>query len=342
MSPRLWRRRRLPLLMLLPLLATIAPARRACAHEMRPALLSVTQVARDDYDIDLRVPIEIALVESPVPIFPHGSEQLGGTSRSREGVIEVQHFRVRIPGGLAGQRLAVNFARGPGSEILVNVLFLDGRTSTGRLVPRPGESSPEWIVPAVPGRLLVARTYLLLGIEHILTGFDHLAFVLGLVLLTPSWRRLWKTVTAFTAAHSLTLALAALGVVRVPPPPVEAAIALSIVLVAREVWLVARGEHAVRSAWPMAFAFGLLHGLGFAGALSQIGLPPTAIPLALLAFNLGVEIGQLAFVAAVLLIGRALVRLPLTRSPRVRLAPAYVIGVVAAFWCLQRIARFGG
>jgi hydrogenase/urease accessory protein HupE len=327
---------------LLALTAIVAPARRARAHEMRPALLSVTQVARDDYDVDLRAPIEIALVESPVPIFPPGSEQLGGTSRTHEEGSEVQHFRVRVPGGLAGRRLAVNFARGTGSEILVRVVFLDGRTSTGRLVPRPGESSPEWMVPAVPGWLFVARTYLLLGIEHILTGFDHLAFVLGLVLLTPSWRRLWKTVTAFTAAHSLTLALAALGVVRVPPPPVEAAIALSIVLVAREVWLVAIGERAARSAWPMAFAFGLLHGLGFAGALSQIGLPPTAIPLALLAFNLGVELGQLAFVAAVLLMGRALVRLPRAQSPRVRLVPAYAIGVVAVFWCLQRIARFGG
>ena len=323
----------------LVLIASAAPAARA--HELRPALLSLTQVAGDDYQVDLRVPVEVALLEAPVPVFPPRSEQLGGTSRAREAGSESQRFRVRVPGGLPGRRVAVRFARGVGDgDVLVRVAFRDGRVVTGRLVARRGEPEAEWTVPADPRSITVARTYLALGVAHILGGLDHLAFVLALVLLTPAWRRLWKSVTAFTAAHSLTLALAALGVVRVPPAPVEAAIALSIALVAREVWLVQQGAAPARAAWPMAFGFGLLHGLGFAGALSQIGLPPTDIPLALACFNLGVEIGQLAFVVCALLLGRALATLPATRDRRVRLLPTYAIGIAAAFWCLQRIASF--
>jgi len=333
---------RVPAQVLVLVLASLMGAPGAArAHELRPALLSLTQVAADQYDVDLRVPVEMALLESPVPIFPPGSEQLDGTARTRDAGSESQRFRVRVPGGLPGRRVAVQLARGAGSdEVLVRVAFRDGRAVTGRLIARRGELQPEWIVPAQPGPLAVARTYLGLGVAHILGGLDHLAFVLALVLLAPAWARLWKSVTAFTAAHSLTLALAALGVVRVPPAPVEAAIALSILLVAREVWLVQRGQAPARAAWPMAFGFGLLHGLGFAGALSQIGLPPTDIPLALATFNLGVEIGQLAFVACVLLAGQALSRLPLTRDARVRMLPTYAIGITAAFWCLQRIASF--
>ena len=190
----------------------------------------------------------------------------------------------------------------------------------------------------------MAATYLRLGVEHILTGLDHLAFVLALVLLTPAWRRLWKTITAFTAAHSLTLALAATGIVRLPPPPVEATIALTIVFVAREVWLAQHGRpgSTASRAWPVAFAFGLLHGLGFAGALAEVGLPDSDLPLALLTFNLGVELGQLAFVAAVLLLGRALSRQAWTQRRWLRLAPTYAIGALACFWCIDRVARFWG
>ena len=147
----------------------------------------------------------------------------------------------------------------------------------------------------------MARTYTLLGVEHILTGFDHLCFVLALVLIVGFNRRLFWTVTAFTLAHSITLALATLGVIHVPGPPVEATIALSIVFVASEIVQQQRGREGLASKqpWLVAFAFGLLHGLGFAGALAEIGLPANAIPLALLFFNIGVEIGQLLFIAAV-------------------------------------------
>jgi hydrogenase/urease accessory protein HupE len=201
-------------------------------------------------------------------------------------------------------------------------------------------------VTASPGSFEVARTYTRLGIEHILTGFDHLLFVLALVLLVRGTRRLLWTVTAFTLAHSITLALATLGVIRVPGPPVEATIALSIVFVASEIVQQARGREglAARKPWLVAFSFGLLHGLGFAGALAEVGLPQNAIPLALLFFNLGVEIGQLLFIAAVLLLARLAQRLAAGRidPARASLVAAYAIGGMASYWVIERVSAFWG
>ena len=340
--------------------AALVVARPAAAHELTPALLSLTEVARAapatagaaavvEYDVIWRVPIESALSAMPLPVLPPRTERLPGETRAREGDASVHRFRVRVPGGLAGQRLSVRFGAGPGSEVLVRIGAASGRAITGRIVPGDPDRA-SFLVPAEPTALGVASTYLKLGVEHILSGIDHLAFVLGLLLLTPVWRKLWRTVTAFTLAHSLTLALAALGLVRVPQAPVEAAIALSIVLVAREAWLMAREaqigpdiHHGLRPWW-MAFAFGTLHGLGFAGALSEVGLPATDIPLALLSFNVGVELGQLAFVAVALLLRAALAPVSARLSPpwrlRWRLTPALAIGCLAVFWCLQRVAAF--
>jgi hydrogenase/urease accessory protein HupE len=189
--------------------------------------------------------------------------------------------------------------------------------------------------------LEVIRTYTLLGIGHILGGVDHLLFVLALLLLVRGIGRLVATVTAFTLAHSVTLAAATLGFVHVPPAPVEATIALSILFLASELARQradGRADLTARFPWLVAFSFGLLHGFGFAGALSEVGVPQKAVPLALLFFNVGVEIGQLAFIAAVLAIGwsvrRAAIRAP-AWWPR---AAAYGIGSVAAFWVVQRTA----
>ena len=175
---------------------------------------------------------------------------------------------------------------------------MTGTTHTERLTP----TSASFTIKAAAGAGEVAITYLRLGIEHILGGIDHLLFVLALVILVREWRRVAITVTAFTIAHSITLAAATLGFVNVPARPVEATIALSIVLVAVEIVNARRGRPSLTARWPwlVAFAFGLLHGFGFAGALSEVGLPQHAIPLALLFFNLGVEVGQLAFVALVM------------------------------------------
>ena len=195
---------------------------------------------------------------------------------------------------------------GTSTDVLVRIESLGGATQTERLSP----TKTNFVVQSAPGASEVATTYLRLGIEHILFGFDHLLFVLALVILIGNWRRVALTVTAFTIAHSITLAAATLGLVNVPRPPVEAAIALSIVLVAVEIVNARRGNPSLAARWPwlVAFCFGLLHGFGFAGALAEVGLPHHAIPVALLFFNLGVEIGQLVFVAAVLTAGALLRR----------------------------------
>ncbi len=207
-------------------------------------------------------------------------------------------------------------------------------------------SAPSFLVEAAPSALEVARTYLLLGVEHILLGIDHLLFILGLLILVEGTRRLIVTVTAFTLAHSLTLAGATLGFVHVPGPPVEAAIALSIMFVAAEIVRSREGTTglAEKYPWIISFAFGLLHGFGFASALSEIGLPQAHIPLALLLFNVGVEIGQLLFIAsafAVIALARQFARRIAVPQPAwAWRVPPYAIGSAAAFWIIQRITAF--
>jgi len=180
----------------------------------------------------------------------------------------------------------------------------------------------------------IASAYAVLGFEHILSGFDHLMFVIGLLFLVGFNKRLVLTITAFTVAHSLTLASAALGLLTLRPPPVEATIALSIMLVAGEAL---RERETLARRWPalVAFLFGLVHGLGFAGALKDIGLPEAHLPIALLTFNVGVETGQLFTVAVAWVVYRTVRRLPIV--PQMRLATLYAIGTMAAFWSCSRI-----
>jgi hydrogenase/urease accessory protein HupE len=207
--------------------------------------------------------------------------------------------------------------------------------------------SRPWIeIAAAPGTLAVAGAYVLHGIEHILFGFDHLLFVLALILIVRNGRVLLWTITAFTVAHSITLSLATLGVVHVPAPPVEAMIALSIMLLACEIARLRYGQNSLTSRWPwiVAFSFGLLHGFGFASALTDIGLPQGDIPLALLSFNAGVEIGQLIFIGVVL--GALFCIRRFGVPPRIRHAAvpvtSYAIGITSAFWFIERLAGFGG
>lgn len=220
-------------------------------------------------------------------------------------------------------------------DVLVRIALADGRVVSRMLRP----DAPSFVFtketsgPAAGG-------YFVLGVEHILFGIDHLLFVLALVLIVRGGGLLVKTITAFTIAHSITLALATLGFVKVPSAPVEAVIALSIVFVAAEILRSRRGVRGLttRAPWIVAFTFGLLHGFGFAGALAQVGLPPHDIPLALLFFNLGVEAGQLAFVAVALGV-IALIRRANFSMPRwTQLVPPYAIRGVAMFWVIQRIA----
>jgi hydrogenase/urease accessory protein HupE len=197
-------------------------------------------------------------------------------------------------------------------------------------------------VTGSPSALDVARTYFVLGVDHILAGLDHLLFVFALMLLIRDPWMLVKTITAFTVAHSITLAGAALGLLSLPQKPVEAVIALSIAFVARELLSMKPGERRLSEAYPwvVAFAFGLLHGFGFAGALKEIGLPQTDVPLALLMFNLGVEAGQLFFVALLVVAYRALQAIAKVPLEGARAVAAYGIGVVATFWLVSRVADF--
>ena len=242
--------------------------------------------------------------------------------------------------GLAGRRIEFSGLQATITDVLVRTALLDGTRSTTLVRP-----SQPWVeIGAARGRLAVVRAYVVHGIEHIVFGFDHLLFVLALALIVRSRRALFVTITAFTVAHSLTLGLATLGVVHVPGPPVEAAIALSILLVAVELVHLERRELGLtaRRPWLVAFAFGLLHGFGFASALSDVGLPRGDIPLGLFAFNVGVECGQVVFVSAVF--GLVAIVMWLRVGARVaryaRRATPYAIGTLAAFWFFERLTRF--
>jgi hydrogenase/urease accessory protein HupE len=226
----------------------------------------------------------------------------------------------------------------PVIDVLVRLQRSDDTTQVVRLTP----STPAFVVEAAPRWTQVAATYLGLGIEHILLGVDHLLFVLAMLLLVRSWGRLLATITAFTVAHSITLAAATLGFVHVPPQPVEAAIALSIVFVAAEIVHGRMGRTGLTERWPwvVAFVFGLLHGLGFASALREVGLPEGAIPAALLFFNLGVELGQLAFVEVVLALLASLRSLQLSTPAWSWRLASYGIGAVAMYWTIERVVAF--
>ena len=315
----------------------------ASADDFRPAYLQISQTGDFTYDVLWKIPAadENTLLRVQ-PEFPAGTTNLTPKRSSYANNVAVQRWRIRVPGGLEGKIIAF-----PGlSEIRIDVLARLSRSDGTVQLERILSMDPEFRVMASAGAFEIVRTYTTLGIEHILMGFDHLCFVLALVLIVGFNRRLFWTVTAFTLAHSITLALATLGVIHIPGPPVEAVIALSIVFIASEIIQKRRGREGLASKqpWLVAFVFGLLHGLGFAGALSEIGLPANSIPLALLFFNIGVEIGQLLFVAAVLAAAWLLSRAAANRVElrRVEILPAYLIGGVASYWAIERISNFWG
>ena len=320
------------------LLLCLAMAWPAQGHEVRPAYLQLREVDAQTWDVVWKVPAttdERRLVLDVV--FDANTHPIGMHEATFANATFLQHWRVRRAGGLTGTQVTIAGLQSTLTDVLVRVERLDGTEQTLRLAP----AAPTFTLVAAPGLTMVAKTYFALGVEHILTGFDHLLFVFALILLVRKRMTLLWAVTAFTLAHSITLAAATLGVVHVPPPPVEASIALSIAFLASELVRERRGQAGLTTRWPwlVAFAFGLLHGLGFAGALNAAGLPQNAIPLALLFFNLGVEAGQVAFILSALALLAALHRVPL-RAPWMRTASAYAIGGIAMCWTLQRVAQF--
>jgi len=315
----------------------------ARAHEARPAYLEIKETSPNQFSVLWRTPV-LAGMRLPVALTIPGDVKNLKEPVEQELADSLLERRWIDAGanGLASKRIEFRGLQATITDVLVRVEMLDGRKWTTLVHP-----SRPWFEPsAAPSKLQVAGAYLRLGIEHIWTGVDHLLFILALMILVKGTRRLVATVTAFTIAHSITLAGATLGFVHVPQKPIEAAIALSIVFVACEIVHAREGRQGLTERWPwiVAFTFGLLHGFGFAGALSEVGLPQTAIPVALLFFNVGVEVGQLLFIAAILslmALGRWFARREAIPQPAWawRIAP-YSIGGIAAFWMVQRIAGF--
>jgi hydrogenase/urease accessory protein HupE len=308
----------------------------ASAHEVRPAFLQITELSDGRYDVLWKQPSQENLA---VRLIPHIS---GGLLEGSPNAIETApNFQMRIwrqldagATGLDGRTLEIEGLPQTITDVLVSITLANGDQLQQSLRPQ----NPFLVLHLAKNGLAVPA-YLILGVKHILTGADHLCFVLGLLLLVRDRIMLLKTVTAFTLAHSMTLAATALHLIAVRPALIEALVALSILFVAVELVHFYRGREGltVRFPWLIAFTFGLLHGSAFAGALIQIGLPPNAIPLSLLLFNVGIELGQILFLAAVIGIGWCLARLPLPLPVWTRWVPPYAIGTFAAVWFLERI-----
>jgi hydrogenase/urease accessory protein HupE len=313
------------------------------ADIFRPAYLELREAGQDDtganrYDVMWKRP---ALGDSRLAIqihFPPGTMQLNEPQGVLSDNAYIERWQVSRVGGFSDQTLSIEGIVGGVTDVIVRIEREDGTSQVERLLPQ----RPQFIVKAATGIATVAWSYFVLGVEHILGGVDHLLFILALLLIVRGGKRVLMTITAFTVAHSITLVCATMGWLHVPAPPVEAMIALSIVFVAAEIVHGLRGRSGLtaRAPWVVAFSFGLLHGFGFAGALAEVGLPQKAVPLALLTFNVGVELGQLMFVAFAIGAQAILTRLPVPRQKWLPYAAPYAIGCVAMFWVIERVAAF--
>lgn len=331
--------RRIPGLLALGLVLLVSAT--ALAHESRPAYLEVNETAPGRYDVLWRTPM-LSGMRLPVRLaFP---DAVRNVTEPMERVLVDSVVERRVidagKGGLGGQRIQFVGLQATITDVLVRTSLLNGVHST--VLARPSQPWVEFT--GVQSTLEVARTYLVHGVEHIVFGIDHLLFVFGLLLIVPDLWMLLKTVTSFTLAHSLTLALATLGYASAPMLPLNAAIALSILFLGPEIVRSWRGQTSLtlRHPWLVAFVFGLLHGFGFASALTGAGLPRRDLPLALCTFNVGVELGQVAFVVLMLRLERSFQQLEIRWARWVAMSPGYVVGALGAFWTIQRTAMLIG
>jgi len=310
-----------------------------CAHELQPGSFELRQLTSERFEAIWRAPTYYRKPHPAQLQLPDNWQRIGEPRITQLTDATLHRYLVDVPGGsVDGAVIRFIGLESTITDVFSRFKWLDGSETTA--IARPGQPWIEVVVQRSAWQ--VTRDYTLLGVEHILSGFDHLTFVLALLLIVSGAKRLLITVTSFTLAHSITLAAATLGLLWVPGPPVEAVIALSILFLAGEQVKVNRGLPSLtaRNPWLVAFAFGLLHGFGFAGALGDIGLPQNEIALALLMFNVGVEIGQLLFIAAILALLWPLRRLRYAWPAWLRQLPAYAIGSIAAFWMIERIAGF--
>jgi hydrogenase/urease accessory protein HupE len=308
------------------------------ADVFKPAYLELREAGDGRYDVMWKVPARGDLRLAVQVRFPTDTTRITEPQGLFADGAYVERWQIKRVGGLVGRKIAVEGIASGVTDVIVRIERQDGTSQVERLLPQ----NPAFTVEPPTATGEIAWSYLVLGVEHILGGIDHLLFVLALLLIVQDMKRLVATITAFTAAHSITLVAASLGWVHVPGPPVEAMIALSIVFVAAEIvrGLQGRPGLTARAPWVVAFSFGLLHGLGFADALAEVGLPQKALPLALLTFNVGVEVGQLLFVAVVVLVRIVLARMQLPRAAWAPYLVPYAIGGIAMFWVLERVGAF--
>jgi hypothetical protein len=330
---------------LLPLFFLFAFLVPAHAHEVRPGYIEITEVARDSFDIVWKQPVRSAGANAVAglglrPVFPENCARLGDSRMRRLPGALVEKFSLTCYGGLFGQSVGVEGLQRTITDVLVQLALIEG----GRYSLRLTADAP---VQTFSGGGTFLMAYFGLGVEHLVLGLDHILFVLGLVLLVQGWRSLIWVITAFTLAHSLTLGLSMLGRISVPSAVVEAIIALSILFVAIELLQPPEKRSALAARYPqaMAFGFGLLHGFGFAGVLGEIGLPRDVELAALALFNIGLEVGQLLVVAAMVLFMRLVKPALLAHekwAPALQQVPIIAIGGISVYWLLDRLAGLGG
>ena len=325
-------------------LQAVSFAPEAQAHPLAPSLLELRERGDGLVDVKFKTPMLQSRGAAHSPRLPEACRPVGLASEAREGTGVVIDYVVDCGEmKLTGQTIGLDGLESGVANALVRVISHEGVVRQTLLSAR----EPVFVVPDRLGTGAVALSYAGLGIEHLVFGFDHVLFVLGLLMLIQGRRMLLFTITSFTAGHSVTLALAVLGFVRFPTALVEVGIAASLLLLAMEIPAVLSGDDGHRPGlferrpWLVAFSFGLLHGLGFAGALAEIGLPPEDVPLALLSFNVGIELGQLGLVAAAYIVLHAVagLRVPV-RSPVLRTAAIVGIGSLAGYWVIERLFGF--
>lgn len=310
-------------------------AQPARADELRPGYLEFTQKTDVDWTLIWKAPMRGGVTPATQPVLPKGCTAKGDPQRELGEMAVISTFAVSCKGPVAGHSIGLSNFSAAQTDVLVRVAPLGRPVQALRLTA----AEPAVEIAAKPDAWQVARTYFVIGVEHILFGYDHLLFVVSLVLLLTGFRTIAIAVTAFTLAHSITLIGTTLGFLGLPQRPVEAIIALSIVFLAVEIVKKKDGELRLseRLPWAVAFLFGLLHGFGFAGALKEIGLPESDVPTALLTFNLGVEAGQLLIVAATLGLLWAVRRFQSNWTQPVIRVSSYAIGAIASMWLLERV-----
>ena len=316
------------LLLLLPLLLSM----EASAHRFAPSLLRIFEIGDGQYSVVWKTPAQATSAIPLRPVFPDNCTVVGDDPGTLEGTGVVSSWRLQCSGGLLGQSIAVSGLSENKASVLFSLETSDGYFYQTLL----NSEQASFTVSEEPGAGVVAREYIGLGAEHIWSGPDHLLFVFGLLLLVGWGKRLVWTITAFTVGHSITLSLVTLGYFKFPVALVEFAIAVSIFVLAVELARPDQGGMFRRYPWWLAGGFGLLHGMGFAGALAEVGLPQAELPLALLSFNVGIELGQLAFIFALVALWEVSKTWLQHRQRELLPVSVYVLGSLSAMWCIQR------